>query len=271
MNPGLNHIPIMPSNVRFWGEGGYHVNRQRCLLWAQTSKKCSRRGNWQCRYWTPAIQVSLPRHSPATAADARKEPQQRGGAVRVGKQGVTGITFLSISRYRSQGVWTASHMECERRLKWFGMVSEWREAAMPKYAQEICGPTLTVSALALFLVLAVLIPAWQPSGPLDNSAPNTERGTQEVLHPNVFTLSAVCPLKVISGQNGRSDRYPLYPRKHVRCKRECPLRAEADSAVHEPMSALLPISESCTALAHVRFGPIADITNSGFGFILSGP
>jgi len=39
------------------------------------------------------------------------------------------------------------------------MVSEWREVAMPKYTQEICGPTLTVSALALFLVLAALIPA----------------------------------------------------------------------------------------------------------------
>ena len=30
---------------------------------------------------------------------------------------------------------------------------------MSKYVQEICGPTLTVSALALFLVLATLIPA----------------------------------------------------------------------------------------------------------------
>ena len=30
---------------------------------------------------------------------------------------------------------------------------------MLKYAQEICGPTLTVSALALYLVLATLIPA----------------------------------------------------------------------------------------------------------------
>jgi hypothetical protein len=30
---------------------------------------------------------------------------------------------------------------------------------MSKYGQEICGPTLTVSALALFLVLAALIPA----------------------------------------------------------------------------------------------------------------
>lgn len=30
---------------------------------------------------------------------------------------------------------------------------------MSKYEQEICGPTLTVSALVLFLVLATLIPA----------------------------------------------------------------------------------------------------------------
>jgi len=30
---------------------------------------------------------------------------------------------------------------------------------MPKYAQEICGPTLTFSVLALFVVLAALIPA----------------------------------------------------------------------------------------------------------------
>ena len=30
---------------------------------------------------------------------------------------------------------------------------------MPKYPLEICGPTLTVSALALFLILAALIPA----------------------------------------------------------------------------------------------------------------
>jgi hypothetical protein len=30
---------------------------------------------------------------------------------------------------------------------------------MSKYAQEICGPTLTVSALAIFLILAGLIPA----------------------------------------------------------------------------------------------------------------
>ena len=30
---------------------------------------------------------------------------------------------------------------------------------MSKYAQEICGPTLTVSTLALFIVLAILIPA----------------------------------------------------------------------------------------------------------------
>jgi hypothetical protein len=35
---------------------------------------------------------------------------------------------------------------------------------MPKYAQEICGPTLTFSVLALFVVLAARIPAWQPSG-----------------------------------------------------------------------------------------------------------
>jgi hypothetical protein len=30
-------------------------------------------------------------------------------------------------------------------------------------------------------------------------------------------------------------------------------------AVHQPMSALLPIADICGALAHVGFGPIADI------------
>jgi len=33
------------------------------------------------------------------------------------------------------------------------------EVAMSKYAQKICGPTLTLSALAVFVILATLIPA----------------------------------------------------------------------------------------------------------------
>src|SRR5215471_15088997 len=104
MNPGRNHIPIMPSNVRFWGKVDITLTGSDVCFEPKRPRSARDAAIGNAAFGTPAIQVSLPRHSPATAADARKEPQQRGGAVRVGKQGVTGITFLSISRYRSQGV-----------------------------------------------------------------------------------------------------------------------------------------------------------------------
>src|SRR5262249_40106992 len=40
-------------------------------------------------------------------------------------------------------------------------------------------------------------------------------------------------------------------------------------AVHQPMSALPPIADSCSALAHVRFGPKADIGAVMFTFALT--
>jgi hypothetical protein len=56
---------------------------------------------------------------------------------------------------------------------------------------------------------------------------------------------------------------PLWVKgRHVRCKNLCPLYPNSDrksGIPHKMMSALPPKADMCSALAHARFGPIADI------------
>src|SRR5215471_18158091 len=64
----------------FWGKADITLTGSNVCFEPKRLRSASDAASGDAAIGPTAIQVPLPRHSPATAADACKEPQQRGGS-----------------------------------------------------------------------------------------------------------------------------------------------------------------------------------------------